>query len=57
MAGAGRWFLLEPAPNKLAGSHAYSPNCREQVFSETRTAPVLLHQDREMLPPSYRIGY
>jgi DNA-directed RNA polymerase specialized sigma24 family protein len=25
----------------LAGSHAYSPNCREQVFSETRTAPVL----------------
>jgi hypothetical protein len=26
-------------------------------FSETRTAPVLLHRDREMLPPSHRTGY
>src|SRR5918995_6638784 len=25
-------------------------------FSETRTAPVVLHQDREVLPPSHRTG-
>src|SRR5918998_427955 len=28
-----------------------------EVFPETRIAPVLLHQDREMLPPSHRTGY
>jgi hypothetical protein len=35
----------------------FTESPRRRVFSETRTAPVLLHQDREMLPPSHRTGY
>ena len=35
----------------------FSDSLRRVGFSETRIAPVLLSQDREMLPPSHGTGY